>query len=82
MKGYLDIKQDSFASSQGPVGLPILYYNTSVVIAYFLVDIDLAQALLPVGLEASPAPLLRKKAIASVVFFHYADSSCSLQFLR
>ncbi len=75
MKGYLDIKQDSFASSQGPVGLPILYYNTSVVIAYFLVDIDLAQALLPVGLEASPAPLLRKKAIASVVFFHYADSS-------
>ncbi len=75
MKGYLDVAQKPVVITEGTIGLPILYYNTSLIVANFLVDVDRAQDLLPEGLQALRFPLARKKAIASVVFFHYDDSS-------
>lgn len=73
MSAYFDVPQHFHPTREGDVGLPILYYNTAAVFASFLVDRDLAQQLLPP--ELSAVAIAPGKAIATVAFFQYVDSS-------
>lgn len=70
---YFDVEQHAVPTQQGPVNLPILYYNSACIFASFLVDSARAKELLPDALQA--VSVLPGKALATVAFFHYADSS-------
>ncbi len=70
---YFDVAQSPVPTSQGEVGLPILYYNSASVIASFLVDPALTAGLLPEDLAATS--VLPGKTLVSVAFFQYIDSS-------
>lgn len=73
MTAYFDVQQRFHPTRQGDIGLPIFYYNTAAVFASFLVDPARAQALLPAELEA--VELMPGRALATVAFFQYVDSS-------
>lgn len=73
MSAYFDIPQLAHQTQQGDIGLPILYYNTAAVFASFVVERERAQALLPPELVA--VPVAPGKALVTVAFFQYVDSS-------
>jgi hypothetical protein len=71
--GLLEVPQKNTRTTQGPVALPILYHDASVLQAFFVVDGAKATALLrDTGLK----PVLTAgKALAGLVFFEYRDTS-------
>lgn len=73
MSAYFDVTPHFHATRQGKVGLPICYYNTAAVFASFLVEPERARAVLPAELE--PVLVAPGRALATIAFFHYADSS-------
>ncbi|NNM53051.1 MAG: hypothetical protein HKM02_12650 [Pseudomonadales bacterium] len=73
MTAYFDVKQHPFATQQGHIDLPILYYNTACVFANFMVSASAARQLLPAALE--PVIIAPGRSIATVAFFQYVDSS-------
>lgn len=73
MTAYFDIKQSPFTTQQGPIDLPILYYNTACVFASFIVPSSAARQLLPTALD--PVIVAPGRSLATVAFFQYVDSS-------
>lgn len=73
MSAYFEVPQHFHPTREGAVGLPILYYNTAAVFASFLVPVAAARALLPAELD--PVLVAPGKALATVAFFQYVDSS-------
>ena len=65
---------ETFQSSAGAVNLPILYYNGSLVGAFYLVDPIVAQSLLPKSMEPLTLPIIGK-AIAGIFMFEYRNTS-------
>jgi hypothetical protein len=64
----------SAPSSEGPVALPILYYDNSTLMALFWVDHAVAQALVaPAGLQA--VRFGGGKAMLAVAFYEYRDTA-------
>lgn len=62
------------ATSQGPVAMPILYYEDSNFMTLFFIDLERARAkLAPAGLE--PVRFLGGKALAGVAFYQYRSTS-------
>ncbi|MDO8654318.1 MAG: acetoacetate decarboxylase family protein [Undibacterium sp.] len=61
-------------TSEGTVGMPILYYDNSVMMALFRVDYDKAQALVgDQGLQA--VRVFGGKALAAIAFYQYRETS-------
>ncbi len=73
MSAFLEVSQELHATQAGAIGLPILYYNSTAIFACFLVDADRAAHHLPDALE--PVLLAPGRALVTVAFFHYIDSS-------
>lgn len=71
---FFQYPRTSLPSSEGPVAMPILYYDNSVLMAAFLVDYASAQALLAQqGLQA--VRVIGGKALAVVAFYEYRRTS-------
>ena len=62
------------ATSEGPVAMPILYFEDSNFMALYLIDFERARAKLePAGLE--PVRVLGGKALAGVAFYQYRTTT-------
>lgn len=71
---FFQYPRTTFATSEGNVELPILYYDDSQVLALFLVDYDRAQAMVRgEGMEA--ARFVGGKALVGVAFYEYRQTS-------
>lgn len=71
---FFQYPRTSLMTSEGAVGMPILYYDNSVLMAAFLVDYDAAQALVAgQGLQA--VRVLGGKALVIVAFYEYRHTS-------
>lgn len=67
--------QEIFQSSSGPVPLPIIYLDGSLVGAFYLVDPDIAQSLLPETMEPLTIPWPINKAISGIFMFEFRNTS-------
>lgn len=72
--GFLDVDQTVFHTSQGNVGLPILYKKTSSVTALFTVPATRVMPLLA-GKGLVPVQTRGGDALVPVVFFRYDETS-------
>lgn len=63
-----------FATSAGDIDLPILYYDNSLCMAIFLVDIDKAQPLVA-DKRLEVVPLLGNKALVGISFYEYRQTA-------
>ncbi len=72
--GFLDVKQICVHTSEGNVGLPILYKKTAALTALFKVPLGAMNSLLQ-GTGLSAAPAGSDSALAAVVFFRYDETS-------
>jgi hypothetical protein len=70
---FLDVPQKKTRTTKGPVGLPILYRDASVLQAFFVVDGAKATDILQ-GTGLKPM-LTRGRGLAGLVFFEYRDTS-------
>jgi hypothetical protein len=71
---FFRVPRSTHATSQGLVDLPILYFDTSMVGAFFDAPLGGAEALLA-GTGLVPAPLFEDRATWALVFFDYRDTS-------
>jgi Acetoacetate decarboxylase (ADC) len=71
---FFRVLRTSHATSAGPVDLPILYFDTTMVGAFFDAPLAGAEALLA-GTGLVPAPLRKDRATWALVFFDYRDTS-------
>jgi hypothetical protein len=73
---FFQYPQTSYQTSEGPMDLPIFYYDDSVLMALFRVDYDKAQALVAeAGLKA--VRTYGGKALAGLAFYEYRETSIS-----
>jgi len=72
--GFLDVKQICVHTSEGNVGLPILYKKTAALTALFKVPLTAMNGLLQ-GTGLTSAPAGNDSALAAVVFFRYDETS-------
>jgi hypothetical protein len=71
---FFQYPQTTVATTEGPVALPILYYDDSQCMGLFLVDHAAAQAMVSDrGLEA--VRVAGGKALAGVAFYEYRETS-------
>jgi len=69
---FFQYPRNIVATSEGDVAMPILYYDSSQMMAFFWVDSDKAQAQLNDGLEVVR---FGKKALAVLAFYEYRKTS-------
>lgn len=72
--GFLNVEQTVFHTSQGNVGLPILYRNTQAITALFAVPASRVVPLLT-GKGLVPVQTRAGDALVPVVFFRYDETS-------
>ncbi len=71
---FFQYPRTPFATSEGSVDLPILYYDDSQLLALFLVDYDAAQAQVrDHGMDA--VRFVGGKALAGVAFYEYRETT-------
>lgn len=63
-----------FATSAGEIDLPILYYDCSVVMALFLVDVDKAAAVVR-DPDLTVVPVMGGKTLVGVAFYEYRHTA-------
>ncbi len=71
---FFQVPRQRVQTSQGAVELPILYYDTSTLNAFFLVDKAKVEAVLK-GTGLSPALTIGGKALVALACFEYRDTS-------
>jgi hypothetical protein len=73
-KNYAKENQTDFKTSLGNVGLPIHYYEGNVLGAFYLVDPEVAQSMLPEGMEPLTLPFINK-AIGGLFMLLYTKTT-------
>jgi len=68
------VQSDVFQTTKGPIKLPILYFEGSVVGVFYLVEPEAAQELLPKELEPLLLPFFNK-AISGIFMFDYKNTT-------
>lgn len=71
---FFQVPRHRFQTSEGSVDLPILYFDTSAVFAFFLPERKRVEALL-VGTGLNPALTVGNRALAALACFEYRDTS-------
>ena len=71
---FFQVPRQRVQTSQGAVELPILYYDTSTLNAFFLVDKAKVEAVLK-GTGLSPALTIGGMALVALACFEYRDTS-------
>ena len=71
---FFQVPRQRVKTSQGTVELPILYYDTSMLNAFFLVDREKVEAVLK-GTGLTPALTVGGKALVALACFEYRDTS-------
>ena len=71
---FFQVPRQRVQTTQGAVELPILYYDTSTLNAFFLVDKAKVEAVLK-GTGLSPALTIGGKALVALACFEYRDTS-------
>lgn len=71
---FFQYPQTTVATSEGPVALPILYYDDSQCLGLFTVDYAVAQSMLA-GEGLTAVRFAGGHAIAGVAFYEYRDTS-------
>lgn len=71
---FFQVPRQRVQTSQGAVDLPILYYDTSTLNAFFLVDKARVEAVLK-GTGLTPALTIGGKALVALACFEYRDTS-------
>lgn len=71
---FFQVPRTTFTTAQGPVELPILYYDTSALYAFFLPARERVAALLA-GTSLVPALTVGNRALAALACFEYRDTS-------
>ena len=71
---FFQVPRQRVQTTQGAVELPILYYDTSTLNAFFLVDKGKVEAVLK-GTGLSPALTIGGKALVALACFEYRDTS-------
>ncbi len=74
MKSFFNREREVYQSREGPIELPIFYYDLSSVILAYEADAGAAETLLK-GSGLRPALYGKKKAMVMLAFFEYRDSS-------
>jgi len=67
---FFQVPQTTHVTTQGNVALPILYFDVSTLMAFFLVDREAAQAKLE-GTGLQLASTVGNRALAGVAFYEY-----------
>lgn len=73
-RSFFEVPQTTHETSEGPVNLPILYYDTSYVFAFFLVSAQAAAAQLG-DADLRPAMSWRGKTLVVLANYHYRNST-------
>lgn len=73
-KPFFDVPTTTQETSEGPVDLPILYYDTTYAFAFFWVDSELATAHLP-DAELRTAMSYKGKTLAGLASYQYRNST-------
>lgn len=71
---FFQVPRTRVDTAEGPVELPILYYDTSALYAFFLPARDRVEALLS-GTSLVPALTVGNRALAALACFEYRDTS-------
>ncbi len=71
---FFDVSRETKLTSQGQVDFPILYFDTSCVLAFFLCDLDKVKAQL-VDVPLEPGIVVANKAIVGVALYEYRQTS-------
>lgn len=71
---FFQVPRTLFQSSRGPVELPILYYDTTAVQAFFLAERGRVEQLLA-GTGLEPALTVGGRALVGIACFEYRDTS-------
>lgn len=71
---FFQVPRTTFHTSRGPVELPILYFDTTMVQAFFLVERARAERLLA-GTGLVPSLTVGGKALVGVACFEYRETS-------
>lgn len=71
---FFDVKQKARKTSQGQVELPILYYDTSNVLAFFICDREKVEAYLE-GTQLKPGLYIGKYCVVALSFYEYRKTS-------
>ena len=73
---FFEVPRKAVETSDGSVELPILYYDVSIIQAFFWCDLDCVAAKLR-GTDLAPVRLVTGKALAGIFFFEYRDTTIS-----
>lgn len=71
---FFRVPVDAHATSEGPVELPIRYYDVSTVVAFVAAELEGARRLLE-GTGLEPAMVSGEHAMAALAFYEYRDTS-------
>lgn len=71
---FFRVPRTAHPTRQGPVALPILYYDSTAVFAFFGCDGEAVEALLPPG-RFGPAIARRRRALVGLALFEYRTTS-------
>lgn len=71
---FFDVKQKVRKTSQGQVELPILYYDTSNVLAFFICEREKVEVFLE-GTELKPGLSIGKYCVVALSFYEYRKTS-------
>ena len=74
---FFQVPRQRVSTSEGPVDLPILYYDTTAVNAFFLADRERVAAVLK-GTALEPALTFGDKALVALACFEYRDTSVGM----
>jgi hypothetical protein len=70
---FFQVPQTSYATTQGDVDLPILYFDTSTLLAFFVADRDAVEAKLS-GTGLRPALTIGGRALVGVAHYEYRQT--------
>jgi hypothetical protein len=73
---FFEVPRKAVETSDGSVELPILYYDVSIIQAFFWCDLDCVAAKLK-GTDLAPIRFFTGKALAGIIFFEYRDTTIS-----
>ena len=74
---FFQVPRQSVTTSEGVVELPIMYYDTSMLNAFFLVDSDKVSQVLQ-GTGLAPALTVGGKSVVGLACFEYRDTSVGI----
>lgn len=71
---FFRVPRTTHTTTQGSVELPILYFDASTLLAFFITDRDLVEAKLE-GTGLQPALTLGSRALVGIAHYEYRDTS-------